>query len=140
MLHRSGKRVYLLVWRPELMRRTLGETEARQILQERGYCGEQVGQLVSELRRRLVAYYRSPRAGADAFPHEIGVFLGYPTEDVRGYLEGRRVTCRGAWCAYGDAEVARKRFRALEDQERHCRMKFAQGASFAALFAARAYA
>ena len=33
------------------------------------------------------------------FPHEIGVFLGYPLTDVVGFIEnqGRNFTCCGCW-------------------------------------------
>lgn len=46
------------------------------------------------------------------FPHEIGVFLGYPLEDVIGFVrhKGKNYTCKGYWKAYGDPEAARARF------------------------------
>lgn len=53
------------------------------------------------------------RLGAQgAFPHEIGLFLGYPLEDVRGFVEngGRNYTCRGLWKVYGDPQAAAKKF------------------------------
>ena len=58
---------------------------------------------------------RVPGAG---IPHEIGVFLGYPLEDVVGFIRnrGRNYTCCGYWKAYGDPEAAQKRF----DQYRRC--------------------
>ena len=42
------------------------------------------------------------------FPHEIGIFLGYPVEDVRGFIanEGRNFKACGAWKVYGDGERA----------------------------------
>lgn len=54
----------------------------------------------------------------EAFPHEIGVFLGYPLEDVVGFVEnkGKNYTCKGYWKAYGDPEAARARF----DSYRKC--------------------
>lgn len=38
------------------------------------------------------------------FPHEIGVFLGYPLQDVVGFIEnhGRNYTCCGFWKSYSD--------------------------------------
>lgn len=135
VLYRTEKRVYLLVWRPELLERVLADDEALAILREAGYVGTTAEELARELRRRLVAYYCDEARGTE-FPHEIGVFLGYPTEDVRGYLAGLPVTCRGPWQAYGDERLARQRFRALERVERGCRLRFAAGESLGALFAA----
>ncbi|MPN35997.1 hypothetical protein SDC9_183502 [bioreactor metagenome] len=44
------------------------------------------------------------------FPHEIGLFLGYPLHDVVGFIEnkGRNFTCSGYWKSYGDPETAQK--------------------------------
>ena len=135
VLHRTDKRVYLLVWRPDLLGRTLADVEGLAILRACGYVGATVDQLVHELRHRLVAYYLSLGAGETSFPHEIGVFLGYPPEDVRGFVEGRVATCRGAWLAFGDEQAARRRFSALEAHERRCRTRFASGEPLRALFA-----
>ena len=48
----------------------------------------------------------------EEFPHEIGVFLDYPLEDVVGYIENRgdRALCSGCWKAYSNADEARRRF------------------------------
>ena len=42
-------------------------------------------------------------AEAADFPHEIGVFLGYPLEDVVGFIRhrGKCFTCCGCWKSYG---------------------------------------
>lgn len=136
VLYRTDRRVYLLVWRPEMLARAFEDPELMAILREAGYRGSDVDELIVELRRRLVAYYVASSEGSPAqFPHEIGVFLGYPAEDVRGFLEGREATCKGAWHAYGDAQVARSRFRVLEMHERRCRARFDAGESLGALFA-----
>ena len=65
------------------------------------------------------------------FPHEIGVFLGYPLEDVTGFIAhgGRNYTCCGCWKCYGDPEQAMRRF----ERYRRCtdlyRRRYAQGAT-----------
>ena len=43
---------------------------------------------------------------AGGFPHEIGVFLGYPLKDVAGFLhrEQLRPVCRGDWQVFGNPE------------------------------------
>ena len=135
VLYCSAKRVYLLAWRPQQLDEVLSDPACLQILRESGYAGATTDELMGELRRRLVAYYTSEQTATRAFPHEIGVFLGYPVEDVRGFMEGRTVTCKGPWCAYGDARVARRRFDALIAQERRCRVRYASGEPLRALFA-----
>ena len=51
-------------------------------------------------------------AEAADFPHEIGVFLGYPLEDVVGFIRhrGKCFTCCGRWKTYGDPAAARQHF------------------------------
>ena len=46
------------------------------------------------------------------FPHEIGLFLGYPPEDVRGFIENKAQDCKcvGCWKVYGDETAAQRRF------------------------------
>ena len=48
----------------------------------------------------------------DDFPHEIGFFLGYPPEDVVGFIEnnGKNFKFCGCWKVYSDVNEAEKRF------------------------------
>lgn len=71
----------------------------------------ETGYLATDLRGQLD--YLSHRLCTEAeFPHEIGIFLGYPLEDVIGFVrhKGKNYTCKGYWKAYGDPEAARARF------------------------------
>lgn len=46
------------------------------------------------------------------FPHEIGVFLGYPIKDVIGFIEnkGKNYLLCGYWKVYSDVEKAKLTF------------------------------
>ena len=48
----------------------------------------------------------------DEFPHEVGLFLGYPPEDVWGFIENhsKGQKCTGTWKVYGDEQAAKKTF------------------------------
>ena len=63
----------------------------------------------------LVYVYRERLCCSAEFPHEIGVFLGYPLSDVVGFIEnsGRNFTCCGCWKAYGDPQAAQRHFAQL---------------------------
>lgn len=43
-----------------------------------------------------------------AFPHEIGIFLGYPLKDVLGFMKQIPLTyvCTHGWRIYGDAQLS----------------------------------
>ena len=46
------------------------------------------------------------------FPHEVGLFLSYPPEDVKGFIENHAANakCTGVWKVYGDERQARQTF------------------------------
>ena len=104
ILRRTDKKALLYLYRPDYLERDLGRPEARQILEEKGYCCGSSGSCLAQLIRHMTE-------DAD-FPHEIGLFLGYPPEDVRCFMEDTRrgVKCTGCWKAYNNEEEARKTF------------------------------
>ena len=103
-LRRSEKRVLLYLYRPERLKKDLAGEEAKDLLQKEGYPGQNAESCLLELIRRL--------RGRKAFPHEIGLFLSYPPEDVQGFIRyrGMRSKLTGCWQVYGDAEAARRTF------------------------------
>lgn len=136
VLWRNARRVFLLVWRPQLLMGVLASADSVDILREQGYRGSGESELVRELRQRLSEHYRASESGSKGgFPHEIGVFLGYPACDVRGFMAGEQPVCVGAWKAYGDERAAKRSFERLKRHERRCRSRFAAGEPLYALFA-----
>ncbi len=101
--YRNG-RVLIYVYRPAYLMRDLGDTMAREILDAKGYACENAEACVAHLKRNL--------ADSDEFPHEIGLFLGYPPEDVRGFIENKAEGFKyvGYWKVYGDEEKAKSLF------------------------------
>ena len=100
---RDGK-VLLYMYRPRLLDRDLKNALSQKILEECGYTCCETSRCLAELIGRL-------RTCSD-FPHEIGLFLGYPPEDVSGFIENRACGCKcvGCWKVYGDREKAEKTF------------------------------
>lgn len=98
----------LYLYRPARLEAVLAGEEVRRFLEQEGYTlpGREAGcqPLLDQLARRLAC-------GGD-FPHEIGVFLGYPLSDVIGFIQnqGRNFTCCGCWKSYGDPDAARRCF------------------------------
>ena len=101
-----GRNVLLLVYRPAELERTLRAPLSAALLKKDGYgAGDDLGAMLDRLGRRL-------RAEGD-FPHEIGLFLGYPPEDVAGFQRHRGRNCKlcGHWKVYSDVEGASRLFR-----------------------------
>lgn len=98
----TGALIY--VYRPAKLQTDLSCDDAAGLLRDRGYVCEVPGKCIVRLAGRL-------RERAD-FPHEIGLFLGYPPEDVRGFIEKGAHSSKlaGYWKVYGDEEKARRLF------------------------------
>ena len=93
--------VYL--YRPKMLEKDLQNDLAGQLLAECGYiCGNTNG-CVARLIARLRDY--------QDFPHEVGLFLGYPPADVEGFMH-RKHACKlsGIWKVYDDVESASRQF------------------------------
>lgn len=97
-------RALIYVYRPARLSKDLQDHTADRLLRERGYTMKTSGQCVLQLKKRFDKY--------EEFPHEIGLFLGYPPEDVCGYIENKADGCEcvGYWKVYGDVEAAQKTF------------------------------
>lgn len=72
------------------------------------------------------------------FPHEIGVFLGYPLEDIFGFALNHGKDCKysGYWKVYGDVQQARLLFAAYERCRDFILKKLAEGMPLKAAVAA----
>ena len=104
LLRESEKGGLVYVYRPTLLEKRLNDPEICAFLRAQGY--EQFG--LEEALATLSAHIRQ----GDEFPHEIGVFLGYPLGDVVGFIEhkGSNFCCMGPWKAYGNKEEALRLF------------------------------
>ena len=80
----------------------------RAFLMAFGYDCDDMARCIVTLSRRIHA-----RKSSDEFPHEIGIFLGYPLEDVEGFINHKEEGCKtvGTWKVYGDVEQAEASFR-----------------------------
>ena len=122
-LRYSGGRALLYLYRPGRLERDLRHETARSLLERYGYAPMLPGRCVSCLRQKMQA--------DGAFPHEVGLFLGYPPEDVRGFIEqgAANYKCVGCWKVYGDEKQARSLFAKYKKcTDVYCR-QFAAGRS-----------
>ena len=107
--------VYL--FRPLALQRDLKNSTARAILDGAGYGGLSSDQCLLRLIRRL-------RESGD-FPHEIGLFLSYPPEDVKAFIDNKAQNYKfiGCWKVYGDEAAARKTFETYKKcTDSYCRL------------------
>lgn len=87
----------ILFFHRETMAMTLSDTKNLSLLSTLGYpVGPDIDDLLAFLRERFAV---------EKIPHEVGVFIGYPLKDVKGFMEKlpRTPVHRGDWTVFGDA-------------------------------------
>lgn len=112
----------IYLYRAAWLQQILTNGDNRNFLRTVGYrLGKSCGGLLEQLSDRLCL--------EQDFPHEIGLFLGYPLEDVVGFIQngGRNYTCCGCWKVYGDPDKAKRRFSQYRRCTEVCRARFRAG-------------
>lgn len=122
-LRYQDNRALIYAYRPSRLSQDLRRHDAFMLLKKRGYTGKTPECCLVQLVQKL-------RDGGE-FPHEIGLFLGYPAEDVCGFIENKAegYKCAGEWKVYGNADMAQKLFAKYRKcTEVYC-AQFAEGKS-----------
>jgi hypothetical protein len=83
------------------------------MFQQAGYSNLSLDGVLKEFRIR----YREYMETKNDFPHEMGLLLGYPTEDVEGFIthQGDHCLCVGYWKVYANKERKLKIFERFEN-------------------------
>lgn len=104
ILREREGRLLVYIYRKARLAKDLSHGEAQCILCREGYGWQSVEEALGILKQRIEQ--------GEGFPHEIGLFLGYPPEDVQGFIEhrGRNCKCTGCWKVYGDEQQAARQF------------------------------
>lgn len=122
-----GERILLFVYHDERLEKILTDGENKEFLLSCGYGYGTADEAVNELIRRL---------RGENFPHEVGIFLGYPLSDVKAFIshpnEGVRAV--GCWKAYSDKQSAEKTFARFRRCSERIMGKLIGGEPLAAIF------
>lgn len=104
VMRKNGQRALLYVYRVDRLEQDLKRVKTCIMLSGAGYAYKDTGQAVEILKGKI--------QGCRNFPHEIGLFLGYPEDDVKGFMENRGKNCKccGRWKVYSNEENAQKIF------------------------------
>ena len=123
-------RCLILVYRPERLAAQLAHPQVQSLLAREGYPVDRgLEEMLDTLQLRLTC---------GGFPHEIGLFLGYPPEDVEGFRlhQGRDYKLCGCWKVYSDVERAQQCFRRYERCRAALCRRVKEGESLPRLFRA----
>ena len=116
--------ILLYLYRPAFLSRDLKSPKALEILKKKGYrCGSSqmcLMQLIDRLKQD------------EDFPHEIGLFLGYPPSDVEAFMKdsGRGVKSVGCWKVYDNEKEAEKIFASFQSCTEIYKRRLHKGSAF----------
>lgn len=108
-----GESLLLYLYREDLLARLLEKKGVSIILRKQGYDPTNSPQkILRQLGQRIQRH---------DFPHEIGIFLGYPLKDVLAFMGHIRLafSCQGLWKMYGNPCASLE----LADRFRECRSR-----------------
>lgn len=123
ILYFSSERALIYVYRPEKLIFDMQNSRSKSFLESIGYKGKTTDELINELSERVYS--------CGGFPHEIGLFLGYPIDDVISFIEnkGKNFKCCGCWKVYHDELNAKKTFEKYKKCTNIYCKKYLQGLS-----------
>ncbi|MDR2360108.1 MAG: DUF3793 family protein [Oscillospiraceae bacterium] len=104
VLHMPVKRPLIFAYQPKLLSDMLKISAVRNTLRSMGYSGTDLDTLLRQLKQKFLV--------SSVFPHEVGLFLGYPPEDVVAFIQHKGQHCKlcGMWKVYHNAENAARLF------------------------------
>lgn len=118
------RRTLVYVYRKTALNVLLSDRDTVDFLTEWGYdVNTDLNGMLSQLTERIGC--------GSTMPHEIGIFLGYPLEDVVGFIKnnGKNHSFCGYWKAYGNPDEARSRYRQLKSCCAQFRERYRHGVS-----------
>lgn len=120
----------IYLYREKWLTQLVAEKERRAFLEQHGYYAERLPEMLEQLSQRFCL--------EQEYPHEIGIFLGYPLQDVVGFIENkaRNYTCCGYWKCYGDPAAAQNCFERYRICTRIYKKRYASGTPIVQLVAA----
>lgn len=130
ILCECSKRVMIIVYRKSVLDKHLSARKNKVFLARYGY----------ENLKNLTEYldFLRSRLDCDCFPHEIGVFFGYPLWDIYCFIKHRDEGCimTGDWKVYHNAKEAKKLFERYKACKMAVSSRVASGKSLAQIFCA----
>lgn len=104
-LHACQKNISILLYNPRQLAEILADKNSQTVLSGCGYPDTyDIKLLLSHLKDRYIHY----KNGKCAYPHEVGIFLGYPFDDVLDFITKTK-PCRMSryWKVYNSVSYAK---------------------------------
>jgi hypothetical protein len=122
VLKKTKSGFLILFYKPGVLNRVIMEPDTQKLLRSFGYPeGGPASRRRGVPEESYLDILQNRMLQSSEFPHEIGLFLGYPSEDVAGFIEqkGQNYKYCGLWKVYGNVKKAVNLFQQYEE----CRQK-----------------
>ena len=112
ILYPGRERLVILIYREAKLREYLAREEVMAFIYKCGYETSDISKIFPVFVKRYMRYMELKQD----FPHELGLFLGYPIEDVEGFIKenGKNYLYSGYWKVYKDTELKIRLFKNYE--------------------------
>lgn len=120
-LRKNERSAIVLFFSKDRLEKILQMADVKEFLSYLGYSVDKpIDDLLSLLKKRYNPY---------SFPHEIGVFLGIPLKDVKGFMGLSSLPCtqRSKWKVYGEREESLRVLRRYKQAEERVRKRLLAG-------------
>ena len=126
-LLKTEQKTIFFLYNARLLRTYLAGARIMDFLRKLGYKNMDLENILALFQLRYKAY----KSGSQPFPHEMGLLLGYPLEDVEGFIknEGRNSLYTGCWKVYSNLPEKVKLFAAYERAKETLLYQIANGIS-----------
>lgn len=116
-LYNGKKESVSIIFNKEKLEKTFLDVDNIKFIKKYGYNSY----TVEEVLKRLSVRYTDFKDKKGEFPHEIGIILGYPLEDVSGFIEnnGKNYLYSGYWKVYKNPEEKIRLFETYKDVKRY---------------------
>ena len=133
-LLRQGDKTTFLLFRKHQLATYLSDPDVQRILKTNGYEDLSLGGILRTFQCRYATYINR----GEGFPHEIGLLLGYPVEDVMGFIEhkGKDYLYAGYWKVYKDVSVKKRLFEMYENAKEELIILLSNGHSIRSIIQA----
>nr|WP_295685517.1 DUF3793 family protein [uncultured Lachnoclostridium sp.] len=101
-----------LIYQEDMLFKKVNDRNARILLDKYDYPHDSLTEMIDRLSIRLEMYFFEE----EAFPHELGVFLGYPIDDILAFMKegGKNSLITGYWKVYSEVEDAIELFSSFD--------------------------
>lgn len=121
----SGKNEIVLIARLNKLKDHLNNKTISSYLEEFGYENCSLEYVIEKLYIRFYEFYNNKQS----FPHELGIILNYPLDDIKGFIQndGKEALACKYWKVYSNVEESLKKFKEFDKAIDTCLYQIVNG-------------